>query len=236
MGTTNNQLRHIAIIMDGNGRWAQKHGLPRNAGHQKGAETVLEIARAAKDMGVKYLTLYAFSTENWKRSPEEVEGLMNLLRNYLSRNFKQLGQEDVRILFIGERQMLAQDIQDQMQHLEQTTENNKSATLLVALSYGARQEIVHAAQLLAEKVKAGDILSKDIDEKTFSDMLYTKGLPDPDLLIRTSGEQRLSNYLLWQMAYTEFFFTPTYWPDFTKDELKNIIEQFQQRERRYGKA
>ena len=236
MGTTNNQLRHIAIIMDGNGRWAQKHGLPRNVGHQKGAETVLEIARAAKEMGVKYLTLYAFSTENWKRSPEEVEGLMNLLRNYLSRNFKQLAQEDVRILFIGERQMLASDIQKQMQHLEQTTENNKSATLLVALSYGARQEIVHAAQLLAEKVKSGDILSKDIDEKTFSDMLYTKGVPDPDLLIRTSGEQRLSNYLLWQMAYTEFFFTPTYWPDFTKDELKNIIEQFQQRERRYGKA
>ena len=233
---TNNQLRHIAIIMDGNGRWAQKHGLPRNAGHQKGAETVMEIARAAKDMGVKYLTLYAFSTENWKRSPEEVDGLMSLLRNYLSRNFKQLAQEDVRILFIGEKQMLAQDIQDQMQHLEQTTENNKSATLLVALSYGARQEIVHAAQLLAEKVKAGDISAKDIDEKTFSDMLYTKGVPDPDLLIRTSGEQRLSNYLLWQMAYTEFFFTPTYWPDFTKDELKNIIEQFQQRERRYGKA
>ncbi len=236
MGTTNNQLRHIAIIMDGNGRWAQKHGLPRNVGHQKGAETVLEIARAAKEMGVKYLTLYAFSTENWKRSPEEVEGLMNLLRNYLSRNFKQLAQEDVRILFIGERQMLASDIQKQMQHLEQTTENNKSATLLVALSYGARQEIVQAARLLAEKVKSGDILSKDIDEKTFSDMLYTKGVPDPDLLIRTSGEQRLSNYLLWQMAYTEFFFTPTYWPDFTKDELKNIIEQFQQRERRYGKA
>lgn len=233
---TNNQLRHIAIIMDGNGRWAQKHGLPRNAGHQKGAETVMEIARAAKDMGVKYLTLYAFSTENWKRSPAEVEGLMNLLRNYLSRNFKQLAQEDVRILFIGERQMLAQDIQDQIQHLEKTTENNKSATLLVALSYGARQEIVHATQLLAEKVKAGDISVKDIDEKTFSDMLYTKGVPDPDLLIRTSGEQRLSNYLLWQMAYTEFFFTPTYWPDFTKDELKDIIQQFQLRERRYGKA
>ena len=233
---TNNQLRHIAIIMDGNGRWAQKRGLPRNAGHQKGAETVLNIARATKDLGVKFLTLYAFSTENWKRSPEEVEGLMNLLRNYLSRNFKQLAQEDVRILFIGERQMLAQDIQDQMQHLEQTTENNKSATLLVALSYGARQEIVRAAQLLAEKVKAGDISAKDIDEKTFSDMLYTKGVPEPDLLIRTGGEQRLSNYLLWQMAYTEFFFTPTYWPDFTKDELKNIIEQFQQRERRYGKA
>lgn len=236
MGTTNNQLRHIALIMDGNGRWAQKKGLPRNAGHQKGAEVVLEIAKAAKEMGVQYLTIYAFSTENWKRSSEEVEGLMNLLRTYLGRNFKELAENDVRIRFIGERQRLADDIQAQMTRLEQETKNNKSATLLVALSYGARQEIVQAARLLAEKVKSGDILSKDIDEQTFSDMLYTADVPEPDLLIRTSGEQRLSNFLLWQLAYTEFYFTKTLWPDFTKEELKDIINQFQQRERRYGKV
>lgn len=236
MGTTNNQLRHIALIMDGNGRWAQKKGLPRNAGHQKGAEVVLEIAKAAKEMGVQYLTIYAFSTENWKRSSEEVEGLMSLLRRYLGRNFKELAENDVRIRFIGERQRLADDIQAQMTRLEQETKNNKSATLLVALSYGARQEIVQAARLLAEKVKSGDILSKDIDEQTFSDMLYTADVPEPDLLIRTSGEQRLSNFLLWQLAYTEFYFTKTLWPDFTKEELKDIINQFQQRERRYGKV
>ncbi len=236
MGTTNNQLRHIALIMDGNGRWAQKKGLPRNAGHQKGAEVVLEIAKAAKEMGVQYLTIYAFSTENWKRSSEEVEGLMNLLRTYLGRNFKELAENDVRIRFIGERQRLDDDIQAQMTRLEQETKNNKSATLLVALSYGARQEIVQAARLLAEKVKSGDILSKDIDEQTFSDMLYTADVPEPDLLIRTSGEQRLSNFLLWQLAYTEFYFTKTLWPDFTKEELKDIINQFQQRERRYGKV
>ena len=236
MGTTNNQLRHIALIMDGNGRWAQKKGLPRNAGHQKGAEVVLEIAKAAKEMGVQYLTIYAFSTENWKRSSEEVEGLMSLLRRYLGRNFKELAENDVRIRFIGERHRLADDIQAQMTRLEQETKNNKSATLLVALSYGARQEIVQAARLLAEKVKSGDILSKDIDEQTFSDMLYTADVPEPDLLIRTSGEQRLSNFLLWQLAYTEFYFTKTLWPDFTKEELKDIINQFQQRERRYGKV
>lgn len=236
MGTTNNQLRHIALIMDGNGRWAQKKGFPRNAGHQKGAEVVLEIAKAAKEMGVQYLTIYAFSTENWKRSSEEVEGLMSLLRRYLGRNFKELAENDVRIRFIGERHRLADDIQAQMTRLEQETKNNKSATLLVALSYGARQEIVQAARLLAEKVKSGDILSKDIDEQTFSDMLYTADVPEPDLLIRTSGEQRLSNFLLWQLAYTEFYFTKTLWPDFTKEELKDIINQFQQRERRYGKV
>ena len=233
---TNNQLNHIAIIMDGNGRWAQKRGLPRNAGHQKGAEVVVEIAKAAKELGVKYLTIYAFSTENWKRTPEEVEGLMNLLRTYLAHNFKELAENNVRIRFIGERQMLAPDIQEQMRKLEESTQMHDGATLQVALSYGARQEILHAVKNLAEKVKAGDISSKDIDEQIFSDMLYTKGVPDPDILIRTSGEQRLSNYLLWQMAYTEFFFTRTLWPDFTKEELCNIIKQFQQRERRYGKA
>lgn len=231
-----NILEHIAIIMDGNGRWAKKRGLPRTAGHKKGAEVVIDIAKAAKNMGIKYLTIYAFSTENWKRSKEEVDTLMNLLREYLSRDFKELDKENIRILFIGEREMLAPDIVEKMEKLEAETQNNTAATLVVALSYGSRAEITHAVREIGRKIKSGDILPEDIDEKTISDMLYTKDIPEPDILIRTSGEQRLSNYLLWQLAYSEFFFTPTPWPDFTKEELKQIVETYQTRERRYGKA
>ncbi len=233
---THNQLNHIAVIMDGNGRWAVKRGLPRVAGHKKGAEVVVQIVKAAKEFGVKCLTLYAFSTENWKRSPEEVGALMQLLRQYLDKNFKELEQNDVKIRFIGERYMLDSDIVEKMERLERRTAENKSLVLQIALSYGSRQEILTAAKKIAERVKSGDMELKDIDEQTFSDMLYTNGIPDPDLLIRTSGEQRVSNYLLWQIAYTELFFTKTLWPDFTKEELKGIIEDYQTRERRYGKA
>lgn len=233
---THNQLNHIAVIMDGNGRWATKRGQPRTAGHKKGAEVVVNIAKAAKELGVKCLTLYAFSTENWKRSPEEVGALMQLLRQYLDKNFKELEQNDVKIRFIGERHMLDADIVEKMERLEQNTAKNQSLVLQIALSYGSRQEIVNAAKKLAEHVKNGDMLLKDIDEQAFSDALYTAGIPDPDLLIRTSGEQRISNYLLWQIAYSELFFTKTLWPDFTKEELKSIIENYQTRERRYGKA
>ncbi len=231
-----NKLEHIAVIMDGNGRWAAKRGLPRNAGHKKGAEVVIEVAKAAKELGVKFLTLYAFSTENWKRSREEVDGLMNLLREYLAKDFKELKENDVRIRFIGERQMLADDIVAKMEELEKSTAQNKSLGLQIALSYGSRQEILHAVKQIAAEVKSGDISLKDIDEQTFSAMLYTAGVPDPDLVIRTSGEQRISNYLLWQIAYAEFFFTKTLWPDFNKNELREIIENYQTRERRYGKA
>ena len=231
-----NKIEHIAVIMDGNGRWAAKRGLPRNAGHKKGAEVVVEIAKAAKELGVKYMTLYAFSTENWKRSREEVDGLMNLLREYLDKDFKELKENDVRIRFIGERQMLADDIVKKIEELERSTAENKSLGLQVALSYGSRQEILHAVREIAFQVKSGDMSLKDIDEQSFSDMLYTAGVPDPDLVIRTSGEQRVSNYLLWQIAYAEFFFTKTLWPDFTKTELQEIIENYQTRERRYGKA
>lgn len=231
-----NKLEHIAVIMDGNGRWAAKRGLPRNAGHKKGAEVVIEIAKAAKELGIKYMTLYAFSTENWKRSREEVDGLMNLLREYLDKDFKELKENDVRIRFIGERQMLADDIVKKIEELEGSTAENKSLGLQVALSYGSRQEILHAVREIAFQVKSGDMSLKDIDEQSFSDMLYTAGVPDPDLVIRTSGEQRVSNYLLWQIAYAEFFFTKTLWPDFTKTELQEIIENYQTRERRYGKA
>lgn len=231
-----NKLEHIAIIMDGNGRWAAKQGLPRHMGHKKGAEVVAEIAKAAKEAGIKYLTLYAFSTENWKRSPEEIDGLMNLLRNYLERNFKELAENGVQIRFIGEQDMLAADIVEKMTKLEQQTAENKELVLQIALSYGSRQEIIRTAQKIATRVKNGDMSVKDIDAACFSDMLYTSGIPDPDLVIRTSGEQRISNYLLWQIAYAELFFTKTLWPDFTKEELNEIIENYQTRERRYGKA
>lgn len=233
---TRNQLNHIAVIMDGNGRWATKRGLPRTAGHKKGAEVVVQIAKAAKEFGVKYLTLYAFSTENWKRSPEEIGALMQLLRQYLDKNFKELEQNDVKIRFIGERYMLDADIVEKMERLEQNTAENKSLVLQIALSYGSRQEILNTAKEIAERVKNGDMQPQDIDEQTFSAMLYTSGVPDPDLLIRTSGEQRISNYLLWQIAYSELFFTKTLWPDFAKEEFKSIIENYQTRERRYGKA
>ena len=222
--------------MDGNGRWATKRGLPRTAGHKKGAEVVVQIAKAAKEFGVKYLTLYAFSTENWKRSPEEIGALMQLLRQYLDKNFKELEQNDVKIRFIGERYMLDADIVEKMERLEQNTAENKSLVLQIALSYGSRQEILNTAKKIAERVKNGDMQPQDIDEQTFSAMLYTGGVPDPDLLIRTSGEQRISNYLLWQIAYSELFFTKTLWPDFAKEEFKSIIENYQTRERRYGKA
>ena len=233
---TSDQLQHIAIIMDGNGRWAQKRGLPRSAGHKKGAETLQEVVRAAGELGIKYLTLYAFSTENWQRDAEEVEGLMNLLRQYLKSELKEIQEKGVRIIFIGERHMLAADIVSQMAKIEHVTVKNDKMTLCIALSYGSRQEIVSAAQKIASLAQNGDIRIEDIDIKMFSDMLYTKDIPDPDLVIRTSGEQRISNYLLWQIAYSELFFTPTLWPDFNKQELEKIIEDFNHRERRYGKV
>jgi len=228
-------LRHIAVIMDGNGRWAQKKGLPRVAGHRKGAEVVKEITRAAGELGVEFLTLYAFSTENWKRSQDEVSSLMGLLRQYLKSDLKEIQDNGVRIRFIGEREMLDVDIVKMMNKLERDTVGNTKMTLCIALSYGSRQEIVNAAQKIAMLVKRGDISPEDVDVKMFSDMLYTRDMPDPDLIIRTSGEQRISNYLLWQAAYSEFFFTPTFRPDFNKTELEAIIKNFSSRERRYGK-
>lgn len=234
--TTHTVPKHLAIIMDGNGRWAQKRGLPRSVGHKKGAETVKEITRACGELGIKYLTLYAFSTENWQRSPEEVATLMGLLREYLKSDLKEIQENGVRIRFIGERKMLDADIVAQMEKLERETLANEKMTLCIALSYGSRQEIVAAAQKIAGLVKSGSILPSDIDIKLFSDMLYTKEMPDPDLVLRTSGEQRVSNYLLWQLAYAELFFTPTLWPDFTKAELEAVLAEYSNRERRYGKV
>ena len=224
MTKENNKLEHLAIIMDGNGRWAARRGLPRSMGHRKGAEVVKEITRAAGELGIKYLTLYAFSTENWNRSEDEVKTLMGLLRDYLQSDLKEV------------REMLDADIVRKMAEIEADTLRNTGMTLCIALSYGSRQEIVNAVKKTAALVKEGDISLNDVDVKLFSDMLYTKDMPDPDLVIRTSGEQRISNYLLWQIAYAEFFFTDVLWPDFNKKLLEDIIKNFNMRERRYGKA
>ncbi len=236
MTKENNKLEHLAIIMDGNGRWAARRGLPRSMGHRKGAEVVKEITRAAGELGIKYLTLYAFSTENWNRSEDEVKTLMGLLRDYLQSDLKEVQENNVRIRFIGEREMLDADIVRKMAEIEADTLRNTGMTLCIALSYGSRQEIVNAVKKTAALVKEGDISLNDVDVKLFSDMLYTKDVPDPDLVIRTSGEQRISNYLLWQIAYAEFFFTDVLWPDFNKKLLEDIIKNFNMRERRYGKA
>ena len=236
MSTKQESLQHIAVIMDGNGRWAQKRGLPRAAGHKKGAETVKEIAKAANERGVRFLTLYAFSTENWQRPKDEVKTLMDLLRQYLKSDLAELHKHGIRIRFIGERYMLDKDIVESMEQLEQNTADNKGMTLILAISYGSRQEIVAAVRKVVAMVKKGDISESDVDIDLVSGMLYTKDVPDPDILIRTSGEQRISNYLLWQLAYAELFFTKTLWPDFTPNELGEIIDNFYLRERRYGKV
>ena len=233
--TDNHNVEHIAIIMDGNGRWAKRQGLPRSMGHKKGAEIVKEIAKAANEKGVKFLTLYAFSTENWGRPKDEVDTLMSLLRQYLKTDLTELKKNNIRIRFIGERNMLDADIVQNMHRLERETQDNTGMCLCLAISYGARKEILQAAQKLAALVKNGDLSESDVDIQNFSAMLYTHEMPDPDIVIRTSGEQRISNFLLWQAAYAEFFFTKTLWPDFSAQELDDIIEQFKSRERRYGK-
>lgn len=233
---TTSDCKHIAIIMDGNRRWAKNHGMPQSLGHKKGAENVVKITRAMKESGVKYLTLYAFSTENWQRSQEEVDTLMQLLRDYLDKEFKEIMENNVRILFIGERNMLTEDIRQKMAKIEKESANNNDLTLCIALSYGSRQEILAAVKQAMRLAVDKKINSEDMTLDKFSSLLYTADIPDPDILIRTSGEQRISNYLLWQLAYTELFFTNTLWPDFDKAELMDIIQKFSTRERRYGKS
>lgn len=232
---TDNFCKHIAIIMDGNGRWAKKRGMPRSFGHKKGAENLVNITRAIKESGIKYLTLYAFSTENWQRSQDEVNALMQLLRDYLDKGFKEILENNVRVLFIGERSMLAEDIQEKITIIEEQSKNNTELTLCIALSYGSRQEILAATRKAMFAAIHEGLNPEDLSADIFASFLYTKDIPDPDILIRTSGEQRISNYLLWQIAYSELFFTDTLWPDFTKEELLDIIEKFNTRERRYGK-
>lgn len=226
--------RHVCVIMDGNGRWAAQRGLPRTEGHRRGADAARKVIKAAAEMGVNYLTLFGFSSENWKRPEGEVTDLMGLLRLYLRKELAELHKQGVRFRVIGERTRLPGDIQDLVHAAEERTRDNQGLTLLVALSYGGRAEITNAAKALAEKIRTGELTPADIDEDLFTQHLETAGIPDPDLLIRTSGEQRLSNFLLWQAAYTEFVFTDTLWPDFGGEEFRAAIAQFQSRERRYG--
>ena len=225
---------HVGIIMDGNGRWAKARGLPRVAGHRQGAEAVRTAISTAVDLGISYLTLYGFSVENWKRPRSEVADLMGLLRLYLRREIDELFRKGVRIRFIGQRKMLAQDIVALIEEAEERTRSNTKLNLIVALSYGARQEITAAARTLAREVATGNIAPDAIDEEAFARHLETAGVPDPDLLIRTSGEKRVSNFLLWQLAYTELVFIDTLWPDFSRRDLEEAIHEFHRRERRYG--
>ncbi len=225
---------HVAIILDGNGRWAKAKGLPRTAGHIKGADNVEDICQAASDIGIKYITMYAFSTENWKRPEEEVTALMNLFRKYIDKCLKMAKKKNMSVKIIGDTTKLAQDIQDSIKVLEETTKDCDKLHLQIAINYGSRDEIRRTVTKLADKVKSGEINPEDITEEMISDNLDTKDIPDPDLMIRTSGEQRISNYLLWQLAYAEFYFTPVPWPDFNKEELEKAIEAYNQRDRRYG--
>jgi undecaprenyl diphosphate synthase len=225
---------HIAVIMDGNGRWAESRGLPRIAGHKRGAEAVRRTLEAAAQMGVSYLTLFGFSSENWNRPEGEVGELMGLLRLYLQSEIDELKDNGVRLLVIGDRSRLDPDIVRLIDCAEAQTAENSRITLVLALSYGGRQEIVRAARHLAREAAAGAVDPEAIDEATFAGALETAGIPDPDLLIRTSGELRISNFLLWQMAYTELVFTDVLWPDFCEAELAAAIDTFNRRERRYG--
>lgn len=226
--------RHVAIIMDGNGRWAKKRGLPRVAGHRAGAEAVRQTMRAAVKLGVEVLTLYAFSSENWRRPEEEVSDLKGLLGYYLERELDSLAKEGVRLRLIGDYQAFGPDLSARLERAMSRLEGNSRLTLVVALNYGSQAEIAAAARRLAERAAAGEIDPKDIDEAAIGRELQTEGLPDLDLLIRTSGEVRLSNFLLWQAAYAELIFTPTLWPDFGEKDLAEAIGEFAARERRFG--
>lgn len=223
--------RHIAIIMDGNGRWARKRAMPAKLGHKKGAEALRGLLENSKDLGFSYLTVYAFSSENWQRSEEEVSDLMALLRYYLEHELGYIHENNIKLTFIGDRSRLSSDLQEQMVAAEEKTASNDALTLIIALSYGARQEILRAAAAF----EARDGESECDAMQRFAEKLDTNGFPDPDLLVRTGGEQRLSNFLLWQCAYTELYFTDTLWPDFTAEHLKAAIEDFSGRERRFGK-
>jgi len=226
---------HLAIILDGNGRWAKRKNMPRNYGHAQGSKVVEKICEEAYELGVKYLTVYAFSTENWNRPKDEVNALMKLLRNYLKDSIKTSTKNNMKIRIIGDRSRLDDDIKQSISELEEVSKNNTGLNFQVALNYGSRNEIIRAVKDIVIDVKDKGIFLENIDENLFSSYLDTKDLPDPDLLIRTSGETRLSNYLLWQLAYTEFYFTDVLWPDFNKKELIKAIEYYNTRTRRYGK-
>ena len=230
-----NVPQHIAIILDGNGRWAKSKGMPRNYGHAQGSKNVEKICEVAYKMGVKYLTVYAFSTENWNRPQSEVDALMTLLRNYMKTCLKTAEKNRMKVRVIGDKTRLDDDIRTRIEELEEASKNNDGLNFQIAINYGSRDEMVRAMRKMMKDCEAGKITSDEVTEEVFESYLDTHGIPDPDLLIRTSGELRLSNYLLWQLAYTEFYFTDVPWPDFTKEELEKAIMQYNNRDRRYGK-
>ena len=230
-----NVPQHIAIILVGNGRWAKSKGMPRNYGHAQGSKNVEKICEVAYKMGVKYLTVYAFSTENWNRPQSEVDALMTLLRNYMKTCLKTAEKNRMKVRVIGDKTRLDDDIRTRIEELEEASKNNDGLNFQIAINYGSRDEMVRAMRKMMKDCEAGKITSDEVTEEVFESYLDTHGIPDPDLLIRTSGELRLSNYLLWQLAYTEFYFTDVPWPDFTKEELEKAIMQYNNRDRRYGK-
>ncbi|MCQ2549356.1 MAG: isoprenyl transferase [Lachnospiraceae bacterium] len=226
--------KHVAIILDGNGRWAKKRGLPRNMGHIQGAKTVEDICEIAYNMGIQYLTVYAFSTENWARPKDEVDALMGLLRNYMKNCIKRASKNNMCVRVIGDKSRLAPDIIESIAQLEEATKDNTGLHFQIAINYGGRDEMLRAVKAVGEKVAKGELDASEITEETIAAHLDTAGLPDPDLLIRTCNEQRISNFLLWQLAYTELYFTPVPWPDFSKEELEKAVEAYQSRDRRFG--
>lgn len=234
MGEELKMPRHVAIILDGNGRWAKAKGMPRNYGHVQGAKTVETICEDAYRMGIQYLTVYAFSTENWNRPQDEVDALMKLLRNYMKTCLKTAEKNRMCVRVLGEKSRLDQDIRSRIEELEEATKSNDGLHFQIAINYGGRDEIVRAARRMAEAVAQGRLRPDQIEEETVSGYLDTAGIPEPDLLIRTCNEQRISNFLLWQLAYTEFYFTPVLWPDFTKEELIKAVEAYNHRDRKYG--
>ena len=229
-----NAPNHVAIILDGNGRWAKAKGLPRTAGHVQGAKVVEQICEDAYNMGINYLTVYAFSTENWSRPDSEVATLMNLLRNYMKNSIKRAQKNNMCVRVLGDKSGLAQDLQASIEELEQATKNNTGVHFQIAINYGGRDELRRGITALAGQVAAGVLKPEEINDEKIAACLDTAGLPDLDLLIRTSGEQRISNFLLWQLAYSELYFTPVPWPDFDKNELAKAVEAYQNRDRRYG--
>ena len=226
--------QHVAIIMDGNGRWAAARGLPRGEGHRRGVEALRRTVRAAGELGIDILTIFAFSSENWSRPQTEIRDLLGLLRRFIRNDLAELHQNNIRVRVIGEREGLAADVASLLNEAEEMTRDNDGLTLVVAFNYGARQEIARAARRLAEEVGAGRLASSDITAERLSEFLDMPDLPDPDLIIRTSGEQRLSNFLLWQSAYSELVFVPTFWPDFDRAALEHAISEYRRRERRFG--
>ena len=229
-----NVPQHIAIILDGNGRWAKSKGMPRNYGHAQGSKNVERICEEAWRLGIKYLTVYAFSTENWNRPDSEVKILMDIFSKYMVDKLQKVGQKNMKIRFIGERSRLDKAMIEKIENLEESTKDNTGLNFTVALNYGSRDEMVRAMRKMAAEIKEGKLEPEDITEEKYNTYLDTAELPDPDLLIRTCNEQRISNFLLWQLAYTEFYFTPVPWPDFTKEELIKAVEAYNHRDRRYG--